>query len=790
MEEDFAFSLYEIQDKKHWLLDDDVPKCMNCESDFTLTHRRHHCRACGGIYCSKCCGNKRTLTHIKIYSPELVCDSCFSTLEERVPLKEVKTFLGETLKVDQHGYPIKPKPHGVWENGILWNSSSVGKLIATFDEKIQTAYDIFQRTLQLYPERPSVGERPVLTRGMVEDPKDPKKKFEKLTLGEYSFKSYRQWGKRIKDLGCGVMSLASLTPQSRVLIYAETQADWMTAAFAAFSHNLTVVTAYATLGADGAAFAIDQTQTSLVFVDAKLVKVLSGIHSKCKTLKYIVALGDIENSVKETFEKSGIIVRTIEEVIALGIEHPIEPTPPSKDDTAVIMFTSGTTGNPKGVNLLHSCLVCAASGLEHEVGLFISEFDIYIAYLPLAHIMEIATELVMILKGSTIGYGTPHTLTNTGVKLAKGELGDMIVLKPTIVVFAPLVLERIYTSVQNRISGFGKIKSLIFDRAFSGASKNFEAGKLTPPAIWNKLLFKKIQASAGGNLKVIVTGSAPLDENVHKFIQICFGCPVRQGYGATETSACSFVQEVSDNKTNSVGPPRVGCCMKLVDWEEGGYRFTDKDNPAIGKPRGEIVIGGHLVANYYMINPECPDEELVEKNKTDFFCDENGIRWFYTGDIGQVDEDGCLQIIDRKKDLVKLQQGEYVALSKVEGVLKLSAYVDNALVHVKSSESYCTALVCPNVQKILAFASSQNLSNDLDQLYRNPVVVKEVYDSIVGECKGKLVSFEIPKRIGLVLAAQTWSPENDLLTAAMKLKRKPIINAHQSEIDALYTKGE
>ncbi len=114
--------------------------------------------------------------------------------------------------------------------------------------------------------------------------------------------------------------------------------------------------------------------------------------------------------------------------------------------------------------------------------------------------------------------------------------------------------------------------------------------------------------------------------------------------------------------------------MVQVDWEEGNYRFADKDDPNIGVPRGEIVIGGELVAVGYLIDEKDPDPELIEKNQTDFKTDEKGMRWFYTGDIGQVDANGCLKIIDRKKDLVKLQQGEYVALSKVRGA-KWKKYV-------------------------------------------------------------------------------------------------------------------
>merc|ERR1712048_1464745 len=181
----------------------------------------------------------------------------------------------------------------------------------------------------------------------------------------------------------------------------------------------------------------------------------------------------------------------------------------------------------------------------------------------------------------------------------------------------------------------------------------------------------------------------------------------------------------------------------------------------------------------YLVDEENPDPEIVEKNRTDFKTDENGMRWFHTGDIGQVDKDGCLKIIDRKKDLVKLQQGEYVALSKVEGVLKLSPFVENAMCHVDPNQNFCTALICPFAPELERFAKAKNIEGDLEDIVNNDAIKQEILESCKAVAKGKLVNFEIPKKIHLVPPSKTWTPENDLLTAAMKLKRKPIINAHK-----------
>eukprot|EP00301_Raphidiophrys_heterophryoidea_P004314 c11886_g1_i1.p1 GENE.c11886_g1_i1~~c11886_g1_i1.p1 ORF type:complete len:719 (+),score=150.47 c11886_g1_i1:58-2157(+) len=692
----------------------------------------------------------------------------------------------EALPLNSQGFPTRPRPYGVWKDGVLWNSSRVDNILGRFRDDVATVYDLMQYSCNVFAKSRGAGQRQFIRRDMVEDPAHAGKKFEKFTLGEYNWLTYEEWGTRVRNFGSGLVSFAGLAPKERVLIYAETQRDWMTAGLSCYNHNLTVVTAYATLGAEAAAYAVNQTKTRVIVADSKLLPILLKIYETCPTLKYVVVIGEVPADAKTKLESSGIQVAGMEDIVKQGQEKPVPVTPPQSTDVAVIMFTSGTTGLPKGVVLLHECIIASVSGIYHAHGQIFSSNDTYIAYLPLAHIMEMVAELSMMSKGMAIGFGTPHTLTNTGVKLAAGQLGDINVLKPTVVVFAPLVLEKIYNGIQAKLKETTGLKKWLVDRALNAGYSNFDNGLIGAPAWWNALVFKKIQESTGGNLRFVLTGSAPLDGNVQKFVQTVLGCPVRQGYGCTETSAASVVQEIVDNTLRSVGPPRASCCIKLVDWEEGGYKFADKENPAIGKHRGEVVIGGPLVAPGYLVDEEHPDPEIAEKNTTDFKTDEHGMRWFYTGDIGQVDEHGCLQIIDRKKDLVKLQQGEYVALSKVEGVLKLCSFVENALVHVRPDKNFCTALICPQFREISKFLSENNLPADTEAACTNPQVIAAVLKACRQTAQGKLAEFETPQKIILVPASRTWNPENDLLTAAMKLKRKPIISAHEADLATLY----
>lgn len=678
-----------------------------------------------------------------------------------------------------------PKQYGVWltnskgEN-ILWNTSQVkdgkGEHLAKVGDSVTLA-DVITTSTEKFKNHRAVGARPLIKREM-------EGKFEKLTLGDYQWMTYNEWGARISAFGSGLKEFSGIESGDRMLIYAETQRDWMTAAFAGWKNNFAVVTAYATLGAEGAKFAINQTKSPVVVADAKLLKVLLTVQPDCPCVKTIITITEVEAETKEKLESSGVKVATFDEIVAMGTEKPVPDTPPTPDDTAVIMFTSGTTGVPKGVVISHANILATVSGLVptmEKCG--IGSNDIYCSYLPLAHIMEIVSEINLVSLGACMGYGNPHTLTDTGVKLKAGTQGDLPLLKPTFVIFAPLVLEKIYNSISVKTASLTGLKKMLFTWGIQSGQNNFENGHVGASWFYNTLVFKKIQAMVGGKLRFVITGSAPLDGEVHKFIQTALCAPVRQGYGLTETCAASVVQDIGDNTVSNVGPPLPSVCIKLIDWNE--YKFSDRDDPNIKKPRGEICIGGPTVTQGYLVDPENPDPAVVAKNKEEFF-EEDGIRWFRTGDIGAVSENGTIAIVDRKKDLVKLQQGEYVALSKVEGVVKLVSLVENALCHADPKNKYCTVLVCPMLTALEAWGKAKGFSEDAEGLCGKEELGKEILAAIGPVAKGKLAKFEIPTKVYVVPPSRTWTPENDLLTAAMKLKRKPIEKAFAAEIEAMY----
>jgi len=621
--------------------------------------------------------------------------------------------------------PRAKKPYGVLKDEVLWRSSAVGKFVETPEEGVTHVWEAIERTVRRFPDKPGVGQRPLLKRDLESDPSNPGKQFEKLSFGDYEWLTFGQMHKRASDFAAGLVAFGKLQPKGRVVIYGETQRDWMIAALAAFRQDVSVVTIYATLGEDGVVHGINQTKASVVVADAKLLPVLAAAASKCKTLKHVVSISpDMDPAQKAQLDKCGVDVISMDDACALGAKNPVAPASVTSSDIAVIMYTSGTTGLPKGVLITHGNFMAGVAGIKEMLGKFITPSDVYCAYLPLAHIMEMMVEVTNMFFGVSIGYGSPHTLTSTGVKLQKGQVGDAQLLKPTLMVFAPAVLDKVYKGVKARVDGMPPTTKTLFNMALQAGYRNFDNGGVGAGLFWNRLVFKKIQANLGGRIRAMLTGSAPLSAEVQRFVQTCFNAPVRQGYGLTETCAASCVAFLGDNSLSSVGPPSASACIRLRDWPEGGYLFSDKDKKDVGMPRGEVLIGGPMVTPGYLVDDQHPDEDVIKKNETEYVTI-NGVRYFCTGDVGQITKDGNLMIIDRKKDLVKLQQGEYVALSKVENALKRSEYVDLPMVYAKSTHSYCIALVCPALPALTSFAKSQGLpEDDIEALCSNDKVIK------------------------------------------------------------------
>ncbi|XP_022773255.1 long chain acyl-CoA synthetase 9, chloroplastic-like isoform X2 [Durio zibethinus] len=674
--------------------------------------------------------------------------------------------LRNSKKVKKRGVPVDVGG----EPGYAIRNSQFPSPVETAWEGISTLAELFEQACKLHYHKRLLGTRKLISRE-VKVPEDGRS-FEKLHLGEYEWLTYGKAFEAVCNFASGMVQLCH-RKEERVAIFADTREEWFIALQACFRRNVTVVTIYASLGEEALCRSLNETEVTTVICGNKELKKLVNISGQLDTVKRVICMDDeIPTSASGRWT-----ITSFADVERVGCENPVDANLPLSADVAVIMYTSGSAGLPKGVMMTHGNVLATVSAVMTIVPGLGSK-DVYLAYLPLAHILELVAENLISAVGGVIGYGTPLTLTDTSSKIKAGTKGDATVLSPTVMTAVPAILDRVRDGVRKKVDAKGGLSKKLFDLAYSRRLSAingcwFGAWGLEK-FLWDFFVFKKVRAILGGHIRFLLSGGAPLSADTQRFISICLGAPIGQGYGLTETCAGATFSEVDDTSVGRVGSSLPCSFIKLIDWPEGGYLTSDSP-----MPRGEIVVGGPSVTLGYFKNEE--------KTKEVYKVDERIMRWFYTGDIGQFHADGCLEIIDRKKDIVKLQHGEYVSLGKVEAALSISPYVDNIMLHADPFHSYCVALVVASQHAVEDWASKQGVAfTNFADLSEKEETIKEVYSSL-GQIakKSRFEKFEIPAKIKLL--STPWTPESGLVTAALKIKREAIRKAFSDDLAELYT---
>lgn len=667
---------------------------------------------------------------------------------------------------------IQARPVGQFSGAPYRCVEHFDSLATTLYDGIFTLDQLFKRAVNLYPYRKCLGTREILKE---EDEIQPNGRvFKKVVCGEYSWLTYAQVDARAKAFGRGLAVLGQQVKEN-IVIFSETKADWMISAQGCFAQNFPIVTVYATLGDEALVHAINETEVRFIIADGSLLGKLSTLTDRLPKLEHVVYLGNVVKKSSIRGFSRRVKVHSMQEVEEIGESHEnlsVVQKGPSPEEIAVIMYTSGSTGLGKGVMISHASLLAGMAGVTSRVQPGISEKDVYVGYLPLAHVLELIAETSILAHGACIGYSSALTLSDQSSKIKKGTKGDLSVLRPTLMAAVPAIMDRIRHNVMEKVKEGPHLLQVFFSFAYNYKLKQLLLGYDTP--LLNKFIFSKMRSLLGGRVRQIISGGAPLSEDTQYFMNVCFCCPVGQGYGLTETCAGGTITQVWDRTTGRVGPPIISTEIKLVSWEEGNYTINDKPYP-----RGEIVIGGPSISLGYFKKPD--------KTAETFEVDRNGQRWFHSGDIGELHPDGCLKIIDRKKDIVKLQAGEYVSLGKVEAALSLSQYIEIVCMYAQSSHSYVVCLAVPRPKQLRALAVSLGvITDDWAQLCGNKAITDAVLKDLQAIGKAmKLEKFEIPQRLTLV--SEQWTPDTELVTASLKLKRMNITAHYREVLDAMYS---
>jgi long-chain acyl-CoA synthetase len=378
-----------------------------------------------------------------------------------------------------------------------------------------------------------------------------------------------------------------------------------------------------------------------------------------------------------------------------------------------------------------------AAGVDAIVGEYISPADALLTYLPQAHILEFIFENLCLFWGGTMGYGNPKTLSDSSTRNCKGDIREF---KPTILVGVPAVWETVKKGIMNQLNKANFVVRNMFWGAMAAKSFLLAAG-LPGTAILDAVVFKKLKDATGGRLRLVMNGGGPIAKDTQKFISYAI-CPMIGGYGLTETAAMGAINDPQAWNPNSLGEIPASIEMKLVDFPDAGY--LTKNNP----PQGEIFIRGGSVAQGYYDN----DEETKKAFSED--------GWFMSGDIGEFDEYGHIRIIDRKKNLVKTLNGEYIALEKLESVYRASPVVANICVHAAEDQSKPIAIIVP-VEAVLQKMAKENgvEGQTLETLVHDEklksIVLKELQNA--GK-SGGLRGIEIID--GVVMSDEEWNPQN------------------------------
>jgi long-chain acyl-CoA synthetase len=567
--------------------------------------------------------------------------------------------------------------------------------------------------------------------------------------GVWQTRPWRQVGEVVRELATGLLALGRKKEDS-VAILSGSRAEWVQADFAIFSAGCRTIPIYPTYPPDLIQYIVNDAGVKTLFVEdpTQLAKVLE-VQGKMDGLEQIVVIQGYEGEPSAqimTWDGLRRLGRDNLERLKSDLAGRVADVKPQ--DIATIVYTSGTTGPPKGVVQTHGNHVATLESAAKMSG--IEGGDTHLLFLPLAHSFGRLESFIGVHRGLTTAFAE-------NIDKLRDNLPEV---KPHFICSVPRVFEKVYAGVLAKAEAGSPVKRKIFHWAVGvgrEVSKLQQARKPVPTGLAfkhrlaHKLVFSKLHAALGGRLRFAVSGGAPLSKEIAEFFHAA-GILILEGYGLTETCPSLTFNRLDNFKFGSVGQAQPGIEIKIA-------------------PDGEILGRGPNIAQGYFKKPEATAEVFLPDG------------WFATGDIGRLDEDGFLYITDRKKDLIVTAGGMNIAPQNIENLLKGDPFISQAMVH-GDKRPYPVALLTLNPEELAKFAKDQGiLDTDPASLARHPKVVERV-SRIVEERNGELQSYAKIKKFTIL--PSDFTVENGLLTPTLKVKRKIITDKHRELLDSLY----
>ncbi len=566
--------------------------------------------------------------------------------------------------------------------------------------------------------------------------------------GEYVPISYREFGEQTECLTHGLAALG-LNPGDRISILSYNRPEWPMTDFAVFAMRGIVVPVYHTLPANQIAYILKDAGVRAIFVEDRLqFDKIKEIWDQCPDLQYVIAFSEVKPdgdkiiSFADLLKKGEAGRKSRPDFFRQSVDS-IRPR-----DICSLVYTSGTTGHPKGVMLHHQGFVVDI--VNSEAVLDLQPEDVFLSFLPLSHLYErLGGHWCALYKGCTIGYATDISTV----------VDDLQKVRPTVMVSVPRLYEKISSGVVEQVEAGPAIKQKMFYWALKTGRKYHEKrleNRLTPLLrlkykTADRVVFSKIKQKLGGRFRFPISGGAPLSTETLKFFE-AIGLRIVEGYGMTETHLIITL--------TPPGKTRYGSCGKPIGEVEVK---TGED--------GEILVRGVTVMDGYFEKPELTAEVI----------DEEG--WLHTGDVGYLDEDHYLYITDRKKNILVTAGGKNVAPAPIEHALKRSRYIDEVCL-VGDQRKFISAIVVPNYENLKKWSAENNAGiDDPHKLVKDDAVIEMMMEE-VESMQSDFARYEKVKKIALL--PEPLTVENGELTPSLKVKRRVVEERYRDRIAALY----
>jgi long-chain acyl-CoA synthetase len=564
--------------------------------------------------------------------------------------------------------------------------------------------------------------------------------------GRYRSVSWAQAARDVRRLALGLRSL-EIARGDRVGLVSENRPEWIIADLAIMTAGAITVPTYVTHTVEDHRQVFANSGARAVFVSkpALSARVLAAAN-QVDSVHTVMAIEPAAG------QASAVDLLSWEEMLARGSEQPddsdetvaaIEP-----DDTACLIYTSGTGGIPKGVMTTHRNIIANCHGAHRVLEQLGLGDEVFLSFLPLSHSYEhTAGEMFPISIGAQIYFAEG----------AETLAANMLEARPTIMTAVPRLYETLHQRIRLGVERKGGLSQKMFQQAVAigrkrlGAERTRLGERLVDPLL-DRTVRSKVRVRFGGRLKAMVSGGAPLNPEIGRFF-LALGVTVLQGYGQTEAGPVITCNLPARIKIDTVGPPLDGVRLSIAE-------------------DGEILVAGDNVMKGYWHDPEGTAQVL-----------EDG--WLHTGDVGTIDEDGYLRITDRKRDFIKNSGGEMISPARIEGYLTLEPEISQVMVF-GDRRPYLVAVVVPDPEFVAAYAEGE-VPADMSALAADPGFTRAI-GAAVSRVNLTLMPSERVRRF--VVAAEAFSIANGQMTPTLKIKRHVIRERYGAALDALYHSKE